>query len=1226
MKKIYLSFLSLMIASVSFAQPLSGTYTIPGVSPTGFPTLTDAVNALNSQGVNGPVIFNVNAPQTAPAGGYIIGGVGTAFITTNPSNMTNTVTFNGNGNTVTAFSPQPVGSVSDAIIKIVGADYITISGFTLMEDGANTTGTDAATNNMTEFGIGIFYATVTDGAQNNTIQNNTITLNRIYSNTFGIFSTAQSSLADLTTGASATTAGGANSSNQFFTNNISNVNYGIVLLGSTNSAAAMDNNNRIGNTSTSTGNTITNAGSSMAALTAYSTLPAGHFIIISNHQINENISFNTINSASLSSNTEEGAILKTYSLIQPTGTTVSNITFNSVTVLNAPTAATGGDITAILNESALSALISGLTVNITNNTITGTTLSGSAATSTGVTLISNTAAVGVLNILNNSVLNTGITASTATTASIVGISNTSASATVNINDNILRNFSNTSAVLSTASIRGINVTGAITTALNINNNQFGNTAGNFVSIINASGSAAVDAIKVDGGPGSAGASLLINNNSITGISVVTAAQIHGIFVLSGFANVSVTNNRIGTVDGPFITVSGILAASSMVQAILTQGSNPTSALTITGNDIRGYNQSMTGASEHTFIENGRISLTNNISDNTFTNITSNTTGNVVFIQNTVTLPAGGSSTINNNSIVTAFNKTATGGFVRFYANFGASPTGTIHTNNTNNFSNVTVVGTTLIEGWNNHDGTPTTGPVKTISANTFTNITSATGTINVINSDRATNIVSNNIVSGISGQNSINGIILAENSLASTANGNRITAMSTTGAFNINGINSNGTATTTNTIFGNKICDITLQNATDGGVNGILVVSGDSTMMYNNIIGDLKAPIYTGTPDAVRGINIISTQPSSAVNVFFNTIRLSATSTGADFGSTALYTTASADSFTVRLDLRNNIINNNSMSSGAGFTAAFKRSGPALENYAVASNNNIFFAGNIPSPDSTIYFDQNLFYPTLAAFKAQVAPRETNSFTENTPFLSTTCADANFLHIPASGTVALDNAQTIASITFDFDLQGRPEGAGPDIGADEFVAGVVPVAIEYFRGSKLAGANYLEWKVNCINEPYVILSLERSADGTNFRSINDQTATSIRCQQGFNFTDKSPLAGVNYYRLKTTTADGQFRYSVIVALINREKGFELISISPNPVRTNATLSLSTVKGGIMNVSVSDVTGKVVMKQSLTVIAGNNPVNMNFSKLGAGTYNITVMNAENEIKTTRFVKY
>jgi hypothetical protein len=185
---------------------------------------------------------------------------------------------------------------------------------------------------------------------------------------------------------------------------------------------------------------------------------------------------------------------------------------------------------------------------------------------------------------------------------------------------------------------------------------------------------------------------------------------------------------------------------------------------------------------------------------------------------------------------------------------------------------------------------------------------------------------------------------------------------------------------------------------------------------------------------------------------------------------------------------------------------------------------------------------------------------------------------------------------------------------------------VLPVSIEFFKGSKQGTNNLLDWKVNCTTAPSVQLTLERSADGKKFEAINNQTETATRCLQGFNYTDNNPLSGFNYYRLKTTSPDGKIGYSTIVVLLNKEKGFELISLAPNPVKTTSILSLTTVKGGKIDISVSDIAGKVVSKQSVIVIAGNNPITMNFAALGAGTYVITAVNAEGELKTTRFVKF
>jgi GEVED domain/Secretion system C-terminal sorting domain len=185
---------------------------------------------------------------------------------------------------------------------------------------------------------------------------------------------------------------------------------------------------------------------------------------------------------------------------------------------------------------------------------------------------------------------------------------------------------------------------------------------------------------------------------------------------------------------------------------------------------------------------------------------------------------------------------------------------------------------------------------------------------------------------------------------------------------------------------------------------------------------------------------------------------------------------------------------------------------------------------------------------------------------------------------------------------------------------------VLPISIEFFKGKKQGSANYLDWKVTCTNEPSLTLTLERSADGRNFKTLNDQNATATRCLQGFDYTDALPLGGANYYRLKVTSTSGKVYYSTIVVLLNKEKGFELISVAPNPTKNIAILTLTSVKAGNINIIITDVIGKVVAKQTVNVIAGNNPIDMNFATLGAGTYTIAATNAEGEVKTTRFVKY
>jgi len=162
---------------------VSTTVTMNGTAISGSPflSLAAAVTAINGLTITGPVIANcATGTETSPAGGYNITATGTSA---------NTITIQGNGasNTIiTASSTHTVGSYTDAVIKITGGDYITISGFKLQESSNSTIA--AATNNMTEFGIALFNSSATNGAKNNTIQNNTISLGATYPNTIGIYS------------------------------------------------------------------------------------------------------------------------------------------------------------------------------------------------------------------------------------------------------------------------------------------------------------------------------------------------------------------------------------------------------------------------------------------------------------------------------------------------------------------------------------------------------------------------------------------------------------------------------------------------------------------------------------------------------------------------------------------------------------------------------------------------------------------------------------------------------------------------------------------------------------------------------------------------------------------------------------------------------------------------------------------------------------------------------
>ncbi|MBK7764062.1 MAG: hypothetical protein IPI46_12070 [Bacteroidetes bacterium] len=188
--------------SVNVPTPFpGGNYTIDNTQPTGgtnFNSFTAAVSAI-SCGITGPVVFDV-VSATGPYTEQI------TLPATIGSTAVNTVTFNGNGNTIQFFSTN---TNARHVIKLDGADYITF----------NELNINCATGT---FGWGMHFTNAADY--------NTVSLCTINNN---IVSTATNFAGIVLSGSvtSATTAGNSGSYNTFIDNNINGGYYGITMVG-----------------------------------------------------------------------------------------------------------------------------------------------------------------------------------------------------------------------------------------------------------------------------------------------------------------------------------------------------------------------------------------------------------------------------------------------------------------------------------------------------------------------------------------------------------------------------------------------------------------------------------------------------------------------------------------------------------------------------------------------------------------------------------------------------------------------------------------------------------------------------------------------------------------------------------------------------------------------------------------------------------------------------------
>ncbi len=283
-----------VISSMNVNAQLTGTKNVPG----DYTDLAAAIADLNTQGVgSGGVTINVVAgnPQSAPTGGYIIGNTGSAVLTS--SSTTNQIIIQGNGNTVTA-GAQSAGTVADAIFALVGADWVTIQNFTLQENAANTVTTPVGSNTMTEWGIALLYVTATDGAQNNSIKNNTIGLSASYQNAVGIYSSTGHTLTLPATAAFATATSGLNIGLKVYGNIISNVALGIVDVAPASNASVLHTGDDLGGSSAPTGNSVS-YGNNTAPDAAWGGFAAASAGIYIRNVLGINVQYNTVTSGSL---------------------------------------------------------------------------------------------------------------------------------------------------------------------------------------------------------------------------------------------------------------------------------------------------------------------------------------------------------------------------------------------------------------------------------------------------------------------------------------------------------------------------------------------------------------------------------------------------------------------------------------------------------------------------------------------------------------------------------------------------------------------------------------------------------------------------------------------------------------------------------------------------------------------------------------------------------------
>ncbi len=284
--------------------------------------------------------------------------------------------------------------------------------------------------------------------------------------------------------------------------------------------------------------------------------------------------------------------------------------------------------------------------------------------------------------------------------------------------------------------------------------------------------------------------------------------------------------------------------------------------------------------------------------------------------------------------------------------------------------------------------------------------------------------------------------------------------------------------------------------------------------------------------------------------------------------------------------------------------------------YSVYVKNNVYTSSTCPTPsDSTQSPRLNIFVCGSIVFE---------------PSGKLYLACFSFIQIWPGGTVyAANGSSDLIQIgptvlwggpgsTTQNNLTGPTYVASPSIGQ-----GVLPAMFDFIKVNQTNPYQItVDWgTIQEINS--LVFIVERSADQKTWSEIGTvKSVGNSSIKTSYSFTDKNPLSGTSFYRLKQVDIDGAFAYSDIVN-VTKSQSAKNISIYPNPVSGTANIySKTNFKSG-QQVFLIDASGMKV--KTFNTAINSNTIQIDLSMLRSGLYLLQVVENGSVVESTPLIK-
>lgn len=175
---------------------------------------------------------------------------------------------------------------------------------------------------------------------------------------------------------------------------------------------------------------------------------------------------------------------------------------------------------------------------------------------------------------------------------------------------------------------------------------------------------------------------------------------------------------------------------------------------------------------------------------------------------------------------------------------------------------------------------------------------------------------------------------------------------------------------------------------------------------------------------------------------------------------------------------------------------------------------------------------------------------------------------------------------------------------------------ILPIELSHFVIVNSNGFPLLKW-TTVLESNSSYFGIERSVDGTNFSEVGRVNATGNSSKSiDYSYLDKDIDLSSNqifFYRLRQADRDGAFDYSKTIQF--KIPTISHLRLTENPVRDKATIVLSSQKATSYNLQLTDINGKVVVRNFGQLAKGLNHLTVPMTYLAKGVFvlNLTVDN-------------